>query len=144
MGEMVMKELITTLGFVLVSFCELFGEDRTAKARVTAYWRGEGGLAKAAATGAPLREGHCAVDPKKVPYGSKVSFSDGECTATDTGPAVRKRKAARASGHTADERNAIVVDRFFDSKQKAAAWTKSHPKFMDVRIRTADAQQGTK
>ena len=139
-----MKELITTIGLVLVFFCEVFGEDRTAKARVTAYWRGEGGSAKAAATGAPLREGHCAVDPKKVPYGSKVTFPDGECTATDTGPAVRKRKAARASGHTADERDAIVVDRFFDSKQKAAAWTKSHPKFMDVRIRTADAQQGAK
>jgi len=111
---------------------------------VTAYWRGEGGSAKAAATGAALREGHCAVDPKKVPYGRKVTFGDGECTATDTGPAATKRKAARASGRTADERNAIVIDRFFDSKQKAAAWTKSHPKFMNVRIRTADAQQGTK
>jgi hypothetical protein len=64
--------------------------------------------------------------------------------ASDTGPAVTKRKAARASGRTADERNAIVIDRFFDSKQKAAAWTKSHPKFMNVRIRTADAQQGTR
>ena len=139
-----MKGLITTLGLVLVFLCELFGEDRTAKARVTAYWRGEGGSAKAAATGAALREGHCAVDPKKVPDGSKVTFEDGECTASDTGPAVKKRKAARASGRTADERNAIVIDRFFDSKQKAAAWTKSHPKFMNVRIRTADAQQGTK
>jgi 3D (Asp-Asp-Asp) domain-containing protein len=138
-----MKVLITTLGLVLVFFCQLFGDDRTAKARVTAYWRGEGGSSKGAATGAALREGHCAVDPKKIPYGSKVAFGDGECTATDTGPAVTKRKAARVSGRTADERNAIVIDRFFDSKQKAAAWTKSHPKFMNVRIRTADAQQGT-
>jgi hypothetical protein len=144
LGETIMKGLITTLGLVLVFLCELFGEDRTAKARVTAYWRGQGGSPKAAATGTGLREGHCAVDPKKVPYGSKVAFGDGECTATDTGPAVKKRKAARGSGRTADERNAIVIDRFFDSKQKAAAWTKSHPQFMNVRIRTADAQQGTK
>ena len=62
LGERIMKGLVTTLGLVLVFLCELFGEDRTAKARVTAYWRGEGGSAKAAATGAALREGHCAVD----------------------------------------------------------------------------------
>jgi 3D (Asp-Asp-Asp) domain-containing protein len=137
-----MKQFITTIGFVLVFVCQLFGEDRTALARVTAYWRSEGGSAKAAATGAQLREGHCAVDPKEIPYGSKVLFDDGECTATDTGPAVVKRNAARASGRTATQRNAVVIDRYFDSKQRAVAWINAHPHFIEVQIRTAEAGQG--
>jgi hypothetical protein len=139
-----MNGFIRTVGLVLLSVFQLFADDRTALARVTAYWRGEGGSGKAAATGAQLREGHCAVDPNKIPYGSKVMFDDGECTATDTGPAVIKRNAARSSGRSVVERNAIVIDRFFDSKDRAVAWTNAHPHFMNVRIRTADVQQGTK
>jgi hypothetical protein len=56
--------------------------------------------------------------------------------AVDTGPAVVNRKAARASGRNAAERNAIVIDRFFDTKQKALVWAKAHPHFMMVRIAT--------
>ena len=119
-----MKGLITTLGLVLVFLCALFGEDHTATARVTAYWRGEGGSAKAAATGAALREGHCAVDPKKVPYGSKVTFEDGECTASDTGPAVKKRKAARASGRTADEQERDCNRSLFRQQTKSCCLDK--------------------
>jgi hypothetical protein len=52
----------------------------------------------------------------------------------DTGPAVVNRKAARASARNASERNAMVIDRFFDTKQKALAWAKAHPHFMTVRI----------
>ena len=40
-------------------------------------------------------ERHCAVDPKKIPYGSKIFFHDAECMAVDSGPAVVNRKAAR-------------------------------------------------
>jgi hypothetical protein len=36
------------------------------------------------------------------------------------------------------ERNAIVVDRFFDSRQRALAWESAHPHFMMVRVQTAD------
>jgi hypothetical protein len=54
--------------------------------------------------------------------------------AVDTGPAVVNRKAARASGRNAAEGNAIVIDRFFDTKQKALAWAKANPHFMTVRI----------
>ena len=43
--------------------------------------------------------------------------------AVDTGPDVVKRKAARSLGRTPAERNAIVVDRFFDTKQRALAWS---------------------
>jgi 3D (Asp-Asp-Asp) domain-containing protein len=137
-----MKLLVTIIGLILSFTYQPFASERTTLARVTAYWRGEGGSAKAAATGGQLREGHCAVDPKKIPYGSKVLFDDGECTATDTGPAVVKRNAARASGRTAAERNAVVIDRYFDSKQRALAWINAHPHFLEVQIRTAEAEQG--
>jgi hypothetical protein len=56
--------------------------------------------------------------------------------AVDTGSAVVNRKAARLSGRHATERNAIVIDRFFDTKQKALACAKAHPHFMTVRIVT--------
>ena len=133
-----MKRLVTTVGFVLVFAYQLFPSDRTALARVTVYWPGEGSGKSAAWNGARLREDHCAVDPKKVPYGSKVTFGDGECTAVDTGPDLVKRKAARSLGRTTAERNAIVVDRYFDTRQRALAWESAHPPFMMVRVQTRD------
>jgi 3D (Asp-Asp-Asp) domain-containing protein len=137
-----MKRLIMTAGLVLSFGCQLFASDRTALARVTVYWPGEGSGKSAAWNGAQLREDHCAVDPKKIPYGSKVTFGDGECTAVDSGPAVVKRKAARSCGRTTAERNAIVIDRFFYTKEKALAWESTHPHFMMVRVLTAEAKQG--
>jgi hypothetical protein len=134
-----MKRLVTTVGFVLMFAYQLFASDRTAFARVTVYWPGEGSGKSAAWNGAQLREDHCAVDPKKIPYGSKVTFDDGECMAVDTGPDVVKRKAARSSARTAAERNAIVIDRFFHTKEKALAWESAHPHFMVVRVLIADA-----
>src|SRR5215831_1350825 len=70
--------------------------------RVTTYWREEGQL-RAASSGMRLRNGHCAVDPKKIPYGSTIILGSEELTAVDTGPAVRSRKAARLSGHNRAE-----------------------------------------
>jgi hypothetical protein len=61
--------------------------------------------------------------------------------AVDTGPDVVKRKAARSLGRTAAETNAIVIDRFFDTKQKALAWENAHPHFMMVRVETADSEK---
>ena len=136
-----MKRLVTTAGLVLIFACQSFPSDRTALARVTVYWPGEGSGRAAAWNGARLRESDCAVDPKKIPYGSKVTFGDGECMATDTGPDVVKRKAARSLGRTRTERDAIVVDRFFDTKQRALAWERTHPHFMIVRVQIADANQ---
>ena len=136
-----MKRLITTTGLVLSFACQLFTSDRTALARVTVYWPGEGSGRSAAWNGAQLREDHCAVDPKKIPYGSKVVFGDSECLAVDTGPDVVKRKAARSCGRTTAERNAIVIDRFFYTKEKALAWESTHPHFMMVRVQTVDTKQ---
>jgi len=105
-------------------------------ARVTTYWREEGQL-RAAWNGARLRNGHCAVDPKKIPYGSRIQLGDEELIAVDTGPAVVSRKAARRLGRNAAERNAVVVDRYFETKSQAVAWEKSHPHFMKMRVLSA-------
>jgi 3D (Asp-Asp-Asp) domain-containing protein len=135
------KGLITPVGFVLVFACQAFAGEQSALACITVYWHGEGSGEHASWNGARLREGHCAVDPKKIPYGSKVVFAHAECVAVDSGPGVVNRKAARSSGRNVAERNAIVIDRFFDTKEKALAWARAHPHFMTVRILTPGAKQ---
>src|SRR5438046_8980735 len=138
-----MKWLVTAVGVVLLLACQSFANEHSALARITVYWHREGSGEHASWNGARLREGHCAVDPKRIPYGSKVVFPDAPCVAVDSGPAVVNRKAARSCGRTAAERKAIVIDRFFDTKQKALAWAKAHPQFMTVRILTPGTKQGT-
>ena len=135
-----MKWLITAVGFALLLVSQMFASEHSALARVTVYWHGEGSGANAAWNGTRLREGHCAVDPKKIPYGSRVVLDDAECVAVDTGPDVVNRRAARACGRSAAERSAIVVDRFFDTKQKALAWAKVNPHFIVVQVRTPDTE----
>ena len=139
-----MKRLITAVGLISLFACQAFAGEHSALARVTVYWPREGSGANAAWNGARLRDGHCAVDPKKIPYGSKVVFHDAECMAVDSGPDVVNRKAARSCGRSAAERNAIVIDRFFDTKHEALAWSKANPHFMTVEIQTPDAKHGIK
>jgi len=138
-----MKGSITAVAFGLLFACQAFSAEHSVLARVTIYWRGEGSGEHASWNGARLHERHCAVDPKRIPYGSKVVFPDATCVAVDSGPGVVNRNAARLCGRTAAERDAIVVDRFFDTKQKALAWAKRHPHFMTVRILTPSTRQGT-
>jgi 3D (Asp-Asp-Asp) domain-containing protein len=126
-----MKLFYTVIFFSLLASAA-FGRDESILARVTSYWAGEG--AKYASTGQRLCAGHCAVDPKRIPYGSKVVFPDRACTAVDTGPAVISRKAARLCGRTASQLKAIVVDRFFETKREAIAWTNTHPPFMTLQV----------
>ena len=135
-----MKRLIIALGLVSLFGCQPFTAEHSTLARVTVYWRGEGSGEKASWNGEQLREGHRAVDPKKIPYGSKVVFGDATCVAVDSGPDVINRKAARSCGRNAAERNALVIDRFFDTKQKALAWAKTNPHFMTVRILTSGSK----
>ena len=81
------------IGFVLVFVApQVFAGEQSVLVRVTGYWRGEGSGERAAWNGARLHPGHCAVDPKKIPYGSKVVFPDTECVAVDTGPGGREPK----------------------------------------------------
>ena len=137
-----MREVVIVVGCALLLACQSFGAEHSVLARVTVYWHREGSSDNHAAwNGTPLREGHCAVDPKKIPYGSKVVFPDAECVAVDSGPAVISRKAARLCGRHASERKAIVIDRFFDTRQKAIAWAEAHPHFMTVRILTPDSNE---
>lgn len=109
-------------------------------ARVTVYWAGGKGSDRytrkhKTATGCRLQSGHCAVDPRHIPYGSQVVLADGtKLAAVDTGTAVKNRKAARKAGRTTQEKNAIVIDRFFETKRQALAWAKTHPMFMPVRV----------
>jgi 3D (Asp-Asp-Asp) domain-containing protein len=102
-------------------------------ARLTTYWPDEGddytkrGLSS---TGVKLRDGHCAVDPKVIPYGSLVKVPGvGELVAVDTGPAVASRQAARKSGRNSGERSALVIDIYCSSRSKARAVEASNPKF---------------
>ena len=115
--------------------------DNSLLARVTVYWaRGGRGSDRytrqhKSATGARLHVGHCAVDPRKIPYGSRVVLPDGSSlSAVDTGSAVRNRKAARRLGRDTNERNALVIDKFFETKQQALAWANSNPPFVNVKV----------
>jgi hypothetical protein len=117
-------------------------------ARITVYWASGGAGSDRdtrnhrCATGARLRNGHCAVDPRRIPFGSRILLPTGETlAAVDTGTAVRNRKAARLSGRTVIERNALVIDRFFETKGQALAWAASHPPFMAVKVSAPFSRQ---
>lgn len=138
-----MKYLLTTIGFVFLLATPIFAAEDSLLARITVYWRGEGQL-RACSNGARLRAGHCAVDPKRIPYGSHVLFPDATCVAVDSGPAVVSRKAARVTGRTILQRNAVVIDRFFESREAALAWERSHPRFMTVRIVQPESREKLK
>src|SRR2546430_13605153 len=118
-----------------------FARDNSLLARVTVYWaRGGRGADRytrlhKSATGQRLQQGHCAVDPRKIPYGSRVVLPDGSTlAAVDTGSAVRNRKAARRLGRTHDERSAIVIDKFFETRRQAMAWASTNPPFVSVTV----------
>jgi len=129
-----MMRFIIAGAVVSLCACQPFTFGHSTLARVTVYWHGNGSGEHASWNGARLGEEHCAVDPKKIPYGSKVVFDDATCVAVDSGPDVINRKAARLAGRNAAERSALVIDRFFDTKQKALAWANTHPHFMTVQI----------
>ena len=118
-----------------------YARDNSLLARVTVYWaRGGHGSDRytqqhKSATGQHLQQGHCAVDPRQIPYGSRVVLPDGTTlNAVDTGSAVRNRKAARKSGRTINERNALVIDKFFETKRQALMWANSNPTFVSVKV----------
>jgi len=143
-----MKRFIAALGLVSVLAPPVFAGARSPQeqrgqpllARVTVYWASGGRGSDAytrrhkCSTGVRLRVGHCAVDPRRIPYGSKVLLPDGVFMAVDTGSAVVSRKAARRAGRTASERNALVIDRFFETKRQALSWASTHPQFMTVQV----------
>ena len=139
-----MKRFVIAVGLVLLLGPTVLASEQSLLARVTVYWASGGGGSDRwsrqhiCSTGARLRAGHCAVDPRRIPYGSKVTLPDGPLLAVDTGSAVVSRKAARRSGRSALERSAIVIDRFFETKQQALSWANRNPYFMLVRVSPPD------
>src|SRR4051794_37421128 len=134
-----MKLFYTVIFFSLLASAA-FARGESILVRVTSYWAGEG--SKFASTGRRLHSGHCAVDPKRIPYGSKVVFPDRACTAVDTGPAVISRKAARLCGRTARQTKATVAGPVFVTKAAASARDNTPPPLITrygVRTR-ADSQ----
>lgn len=105
-------------------------------ARLTAYWSGEGDYYTRhhiSSTGITLHNGHCAVDPTVIPYGSVVSIEGlGTYLAVDTGTAVVSRRAARESGHNRNERHALVVDLYFESRRDGEHFAATGPKFATI------------
>jgi len=130
--------LFITIGFAFCFAAQAFATEKSLLARITVYWPGEGQI-RACSNGARLRNGHCAVDPKRIPYGSHVIFPDAECVAVDSGPGVVERTAARACARTDAQRNAIVIDRFFESKEAALSWSNAHPQFMRVQVQSPES-----
>jgi 3D (Asp-Asp-Asp) domain-containing protein len=105
-------------------------------ARVTAYWPSEGDYYTRhgiASTGVHLHDGHCAVDPNIIPYGSVVALEGiGTFLAVDTGTAVVERTAAREAGKTYAEKHALVIDLFFASRHQGEAFAASAAKWAAV------------
>src|SRR3712207_5570364 len=134
-----MKRFVTAISVFCLLGAAALAAERTMLARVTVYWASGGSGSDhwtrkhKAATPVRLRSGHCAVDPRRIPYGSKVILPDATLTAVDTGGHVKSRRAARI-GRSSAQRNALVVDRFFETKQQALAWAKKNPHFMKVRV----------
>jgi 3D (Asp-Asp-Asp) domain-containing protein len=135
-----MKRFLIITGAVSLLTAATFAAEQSMLARVTVYWASGGSGSDSwtrkhqAATKVRLRSGHCAVDPRRIPYGSKVILPDATLTAVDTGGHVKSRRAARRIGRSEEQRNAVVVDRFFETKAQALAWAKKHPHFMKVRV----------
>jgi 3D (Asp-Asp-Asp) domain-containing protein len=129
-----MKRLLIILMVGVMAGPSMFAREQSILARVTVYWPSGKGIERASSNGARLQNGHCAVDPSKIPFGSKVIFPDAACVAIDSGPAVTSRLAARKSGRTAAQRAALVIDRYFETRIQALAWAASHPHFMLVQV----------
>ena len=142
-----MKRFLIAFVLMLLLAPAGFAREQSLLARVTVYWasggRGSDRWTRrhVCSTGARLRVGHCAVDPRRIPYGSRVTLPDATLVAVDTGSAVISRKAARRAGRTALERSAIVVDRFFETKQQALGWARRNSLFMSVRVSTPDSRR---
>src|SRR6266404_5315175 len=131
-----MKRLITTIALALLVVPATFACEQSLLARVTVYWAsGDAGSNQSQSTGRRLQTGDCSVDTRHIPYGSSVIFPDGtNSAAVDSGPSVRNREAARISGRTVYERNAIVIDRFFETKREALSWVSPKSALYDVRV----------
>ena len=109
-----------------VLFCSNLFADNVI-ARVTYYW----GCTNTSTGNKPISGKTIAVDPKIIPYGSKIFIPKMGKTfvAHDTGGAVKSRLASRKHG-----KNNIVVDVFCSSKAEAQKYIRKYPMFMPIKI----------
>jgi 3D (Asp-Asp-Asp) domain-containing protein len=110
----------------------------TVLARLTVYWSNGSGTDRwsrrgQSSTGTRLKSGHCAVDPRKIPYGSRVQVFDKETkrpfdtmTAVDTGTAVKYKKASGGK--------CIVIDKYFPNKSDALRYDRAMPDYVLVKV----------
>lgn len=142
------KTLVLTVGVVICSSCSSI-EKPTSLAtgrpernnehmtvRVTTYWKNGKGTDKwskkgISASGVPLvNKISAAVDPKIIPFGSRISIPDLKLNlvAVDTGSAVKNRTASRKNG-----RNEPIIDLFFYSKYDALNFCKYNKDYLVTR-----------
>lgn len=113
------------------------GEPRTFKARITYYEPRSCPYGNVTSTGRYATEGvTVAVDPKVIPYGSRVRIAaldglvgDGWFLAQDTGSAVKSRKASRRWGSRAP-----VVDVYLASPRRLRQVEAAAPMFCQVEV----------
>ena len=121
------------LKIIIASLLTTFCHSQEYIARVTYYWPGNGGqVGYQTATGKKAVCGKTvAVDPKIIPYGSKVTIPQMGMTTTaiDTGSAVKARTASKKLG-----KNNIVIDVFCNDANVARQRIKNYPMFMKVIV----------
>lgn len=134
---MKLLQILTTISLISCSVAKPLPKNPTLSdeivARVTYYWPGDSGQSgRKTSTGNIAKGGKTiAVDPRIIPYGSKVHIPTMQkiFVAHDTGTAVRSRKASKKVG-----KNNIVVDVFCENKYEAYRRMKQYPMFMKIKI----------
>jgi 3D (Asp-Asp-Asp) domain-containing protein len=120
-----MRQLILSLLFSSLLCAQEYN------ARVTYYWTHH----NKTSTGVKPKAGRTiAVDPKIIPYGSKVHIPEMGKTylAQNTGPWVVSKKASK--GKT------IVVDIYCRTKAEADALIKKYPAYMKIKVEKPNAK----
>lgn len=127
-----MIKYLTPLFFLIISCAPIQGVQaqkpyKELTARVTYYW----GDTKTATGNKPVSGKTLAVDPRIIPYGTKVSIPAMNKTfvSHDTGMAIKSRLASRKLG-----KNNIVVDVFCKNSAEARLKIKKYPMFLKIRI----------
>ena len=136
-----MKKLFLLPFLSLMVSCRAFHNEtyterfQRMEVRVTTYWKSSDRWTSRGLTSTGGKLQHmktCAVDPKTIPYGSKIEL----CTnpplllaANDTGSAVKSRKAAKKMG-----KDVPVVDVFFNTIRQAKQFIKDNPYFVEAKI----------
>ena len=111
---------------LIILFITLFSTVKSEEvlARVTYYW----GDTETSTGAKPTPKKTIAVNPKRIPYGSKVTIPRMGVTyvAQDTGSAVVSRKAS--NGKT------LIIDVYCATKSEADRYIKIYPMYMKIKI----------